>query len=172
MPDRKRPIDPAKGQRLRQMREDAGLSQETLALAIGLRSRSVISGYEGGTIEIPPRYYEPLARACGCKQAVLLQEPGSPIPRRRVRTTAAPIRPERRTHRFRKPLRMINRRLDTLAYDPAEWEWDKFTSRGKPASQLLARAGLTSAVIDHFTSRKVTAASVYIERMRSKWGRS
>lgn len=106
---RKHPIDPAIGQRLRQIREDARLTQETLALAIKLRSRSVISGYEGGTIEIPARYYEPLARACGCKAAELLKPPGSPLPHRRIRSMAAPMRPERVTSRFHRPTKMIKR---------------------------------------------------------------
>jgi transcriptional regulator with XRE-family HTH domain len=94
------------------MRESAVLTQEVLALAAGLRSRSIISEYEGGTIEIPARYYEPLARACGFKAAELLKPPGAPLPRRRVRSMAAPMRPERVTRRFHGPTKInFNRRF-------------------------------------------------------------
>ncbi len=51
------------GERIKQARDDAGLSQAELASAIGLSHPQSVSNYERGLTEVPPRRLRQIAEA-------------------------------------------------------------------------------------------------------------
>jgi DNA-binding XRE family transcriptional regulator len=81
----KKPIDPAIGRRLRELREHQVMTQEQLANAIGI-SHQLIALYELGRVAIPSRVAAELSHGLGCRISELYRQPGARLPgyRRRL----------------------------------------------------------------------------------------
>jgi len=63
------------GQRIKTARQGAGLSQQELALAIGLKHAQDVSRYERGKVEVPSSRIDLIAEATGRSRSFFTRDP-------------------------------------------------------------------------------------------------
>lgn len=66
------------GQRIKTARQGAGLSQQQLALAIGLKHAQDVSRYERGKVEVPSSRIDLIAEATGRTRSFFTRDPSEP----------------------------------------------------------------------------------------------
>lgn len=68
------------GQRIATARQGAGLTQQQLALAIGLKHAQDVSRYERGKVEVPSSRIDLIAEATSRPRSFFTRDPGEPEP--------------------------------------------------------------------------------------------